>query len=66
MVMTGIFASTASCKAGAMASTSFGLITMPLTPREIAASTSAVCLVELTWPSPTMISTPSFSPSALI
>ena len=32
MVTTGMPASTASCSAGAMASTSFGLMTMPLTP----------------------------------
>ena len=47
MVTTGMPASTASCSAGAMASTSFGLMTMPLTPLVIAASMSAVCLGEL-------------------
>ena len=34
-----------------MASTSFGLMTMPFTPWVIAASTSAVCLGDETWPS---------------
>ena len=67
MVTTGTLASTASCSAGAMASTSFGLMTMPSTPLVIAASMSAVCLVDGTWPSLSMISmSPSLSASALI
>ena len=51
--------------AGAMASTSFGLMTMPLTPWVIAASTSAVCLGEETWPSLSITPMPCFSASAL-
>ena len=48
IVMTGILASTACCRAGAMATASDGEMMMPSTPWMIAASTSAVCLgVEL-------------------
>ncbi len=54
MVTTGTFPSTASCIAAARASTSFGEITMPVTPLLIPASTSAVCLGELPWPSAIM------------
>src|SRR3984957_2579506 len=50
-VTTGTLASTASCSAGAIASTSFGDSTMPLTPLASAASMSAVCFGEDTWPS---------------
>ena len=50
-----------------MASTSFGLMTMPLTPLVIAASMSAVCLGDDTWPSLSItVMSPSFSASAFI
>jgi len=47
MVTTGMPASTAALRAGAIASTSFGLITMPSSFCTTAASMSAVCLVVL-------------------
>ena len=43
MVTTGMPASTACLTAGAMATESSGLMTMPSTPLMIIASTSAVC-----------------------
>ena len=50
-----------------MASTSFGLMTMPSTPWVMAASMSAVCLGEETWPSLSItVIPPSFSASAFI
>jgi len=50
-----------------MASTSFGEMTMPSTPRVIAASMSAVCLGEERCPSLSITSmSPSFSASAFI
>ena len=58
-VTTGIPASTACISAGAIASTSFGLMMMPLTPRAMAASTSAVCFGDETCPSLSMGVPPS-------
>src|SRR5882672_1562246 len=64
-VTTGTLASTACCSAGASASTSFGLITMPFTPLVSAASTSAVCFGDETCPSLSITSSPCFWASAL-
>ena len=64
-VTTGTLASIASCSAGAIASTSFGESTTPLTPLASAASMSAVCLGEDIWPSPSIVSRPCWSAAAL-
>ena len=65
MVTTGMPASTAACTAGAIASTSSGLMMMPSTPWVIAASMSAVCLVVWFWPSVSIsLMSPSLSASS--
>ena len=66
IVTTGTLLSTAVCSAGAMALTSIGLMTMPLTPWTTAASTSAVCLGAEFWPSDSTVLMPSAAPSSCI